>query len=75
MSSPACSIQPMTAGQRISLLRLRNRCLRDIHRSDSTGMHMALYDQLIYVSDMLGMSYPELGAIGRTVNQAELPGV
>ena len=65
----------MSHGQRLAYLKERRSLLREVQSQTAAGMRMALHDQLRYVSRLLAMPCPILDSIGRTVIQAELPGV
>lgn len=66
--------RPITVGQQAQLLRLPDSFLQTLKRETQSGMRAAVYQQLRYVS-LLGMSCPDMAAIGRTVEQPELPGL
>ena len=65
----------MSHGQRLAYLKERRSLLRELQHHTAAGMRAALHDQLRYVSRLLAMPCPALQAIGKTVEQAELPGV
>jgi prophage antirepressor-like protein len=65
----------MSHGQRLAYLKERRSLLRELLGHTTAGMRAALHGQLRYVSRLLGMPCPEMGAIGRTVEQPELPGL
>ena len=65
----------MSHGQRLAYLKERRSLLRELLGHTTAGMRGALHGQLRYVSRLLGMPCPEMGAIGRTVEQPELPGL
>ena len=65
----------MSHGQRLAYLKERRSLLRELLGHTTAGMRGALHGQLRYVSRLLGMPCPEMGAIGRTVEQPELPGM
>jgi prophage antirepressor-like protein len=67
--------RPITVGQQAQLLRLHDSFLQTLKRETQSGMRAAVYQQLRYVSRLLGMSCPDMAAIGRTVEQPELPGL
>ena len=67
--------RPITVGQQAQLLRLHDSFLQTLKRETQSGMRAAVYQQLRYVSRLLGMSCPDMAAIGRTVEQPELPGM
>ena len=67
--------RPITVGQQAVLLRLHDSFLQTLKRETQSGMRAAVYQQLRYVSRLLGMSCPDMAAIGRTVEQPELPGM
>ena len=65
----------MTIPQTISMHRLRMSLLKELKGETAAGMRAAIHDQLRYVSRLLSIPCPLLDAIGRTVEQSELPGV
>ena len=65
----------MSHGQRLAYLKERRSLLRELLGHTTAGMRAALHGQLRYVSRLLGMPCPDMAAIGRTVEQQELPGV
>ena len=65
----------MSHGQRLAYLKERRSLLRELLGHTTAGMRAALHGQLRYVSRLLGMPCPDMAAIGRTVEQRELPGV
>lgn len=65
----------MSHGQRLAYLKERRSLLRELLSHTTAGMRAALHGQLRYVSRLLGMPCPEMGSIGRTVEQPELPGL
>lgn len=65
----------MSHGQRLAYLKERRSLLREVQSQTAAGMRMALHDQLRYVSRLLAMPCPVMDSIGRTVLQAELPGI
>ena len=67
--------KPATIGQQISLHRLRLQLIRELHTSTAAGVRAALHQQLRHVSQLLAVVCPPLDSIGRTVEQAEIPGV
>ena len=67
--------KPATIGQQISLHRLRLQLIRELHASTAAGVRAALHQQLRHVSQLLAVVCPPLDSIGRTVEQAEIPGV
>lgn len=67
--------KPMTIPQTISMHRLRMSLLKELKAETAAGMRTALHDQVRYVSRLLSIPCPALDAIGRTVEQPELPGV
>lgn len=67
--------RPTTVGQQIALSRLRLALVKELKAETSGGVRTAVHQQLRHVSRLLAIPCPDLGAIGRTVDQAELPGV
>ena len=65
----------MSHGQRLAYLKERRSLLRELLGHTTAGMRGALHGQLRYVSRLLGMPCPDMAAIGRTVEQPELPGM
>ena len=67
--------RPVTVGQQVQLLRLRVNFLKSLQQETQGGMRAAIHQQVHFVSRLLGMPCPDMAAIGRTVEQQELPGV
>lgn len=67
--------KPTTVPQQIALHRLRLHLLRELHTSTAEGVRRALHQQLHHASLLLAIPCPPMDSIGRTVHQAELPGV
>lgn len=67
--------KPMTIPQTISMLKLRMALLKELKAETAAGMRAAIHAKLVYVSRLLAMPAPALDAIGRMVEQPELPGV
>ena len=67
--------RPTTVGQQISLHKLRSSLLRDLQAATATGLRQAVHQQLRHVSRLLALPCPAIDAIGRTVEQPELPGI
>ena len=67
--------KPTTVPQQIALHRLRCTLVRDLEQSTAAGVRQCIHDQLRHVSRLLALPCPPLDGIGRTVQQAELPGV
>lgn len=67
--------KPTTVPQQIALHRLRCTLVRDLEQSTAAGVRQCIHDQLRHVSRLLALPCPPLDGIGRTVLQAELPGV
>lgn len=67
--------RPMTIPQTIAMHRLRLSLLKELERATTAGPRGALHVQLSHVSRLLALPCPALDAIGRTVEQPELPGV
>ena len=67
--------KPMTIPQTIAMHKLRKDLLTELEKTTSEWMRIALHDQLRHVSRLLSMPVPALEAIGRTIQQPELPGV
>ena len=65
----------MSHGQRLAYLKERRSLLRELLGHTTAGMRGALHGQLRYVSRLLGMPCSDMAAIGRTVEQPELPGM
>lgn len=63
----------MTHPQRLAYFREWRILLKEIKRNTERGMREALYEQLRFVSRIVGMRTPPLTDIGRTVDQMELP--
>lgn len=67
--------KPATVSQQIALHRLRMSLTEKLERSTAEGVRKATYQQLRHVSRLLAIACPPLDEVGRTVHQAELPGV
>lgn len=67
--------RPTTVGQQISLHKLRSSLLRDLQQATAAGLRQAVHQQLRHVSRLLALPCPAIDAIGRTVEQPELPGI
>lgn len=67
--------RPTTVGQQISLHKLRSSLLRDLQAATAAGLRQAVHQQLRHVSRLLALPCPAIDAIGRTVEQPELPGI
>lgn len=67
--------KPTTVPQQIALHRLRLHLLRELHAATAEGVRRALHQQLHHASLLLAIPCPPMDSIGRTVHQAELPGV
>lgn len=67
--------KPATVSQQIAAHKLRLQLLRELHVCTAAGVRAALHEQLRHASRMLGIPCPLLAAIGRTVEQPELPGM
>ena len=67
--------RPTTVPQQIALHRLRSSLVRDLERATAAGVRQATHEQLRHVSRLLALPCPAMDCIGRTVVQAELPGV
>lgn len=67
--------RPMTIPQTISMHKLRLSLTKELEKTTAAGMRDALHDQLRHVSRLLSLPVPPLERIGRTVDQAALPGV
>ncbi len=61
--------------KQILLHRMRSILVRDLEQSTAAGVRQCIHDQLRHVSRLLALPCPPLDGIGRTVLQAELPGV
>ena len=66
--------RPTTVGQQISLHKLRSSLLRDLQQATAAGLRQAVHQQLRHVSRLLALPCPAIDAIGRTVEQQQLPG-
>lgn len=67
--------RPTTVAQQIALHRLRSGLVRDLEKATAPGVRLSVHDQLRHVSRLLALPCPPMDAIGRTINQPELPGV
>lgn len=67
--------KPMTIPQTIAMHKLRLALMKELEKITAGGMRGAVHDQLRHVSRLLALPVPALDAIGRTVQQPELPGV
>lgn len=67
--------KPATVSQQIALHRLRMALTEKLERATAEGVRKATYQQLRHVSRLLAIACPPLDEVGRTVHQAELPGV
>ena len=67
--------KPMTIPQQIASHRLRISLLKELKSETDAGMRLALHQQVRHVSGLIGLPTPPMDNIGRTVAQAELPGV
>ncbi len=67
--------RPTTVGQQIALSRLRLALVKELKAETSGGVRTAVHQQLRHVSRLLAIPCPPMESLGRTVQQAELPGV
>lgn len=67
--------RPATVSQQIAAHRLRLSLLRELQTATAEGVRRALHQQLSHASRLLAIPCPSMESIGRTVVQAELPGV
>lgn len=68
-------VRPMTVPQRFAAIKLYQSTLRNLKNETEAGMRNALHPQARQLARMLGVPCPPLESIGRTVEQAGLPGV
>nr|WP_315210807.1 BRO family protein [uncultured Albidiferax sp.] len=67
--------RPTTVSQQIALSRLRLSLVKELMAQTSDGVRTAVHQQLRHVSRLLAIPCPPMEALGRTVAQAELPGI
>lgn len=67
--------RPTTVGQQIALSRLRLALVKELKVETADGIRTAVHQQLRHVSRLLAIPCPSMEAIGRTVQQPELPGI
>lgn len=67
--------RPSTVSQQIALHRLRLSLLQGLQAATSEGIRKALHQQLAHASRLLSIPCPAIDSIGRTVLQAEIPGI
>lgn len=67
--------RPTTMSQQIALHKLFDDLRLRLERATSAGVRKSVHTQLRHVSRLLAMPCPSMDEIGRTVQQAELPGV